>query len=161
MRLRAEGAECPAWSLEGPEGVVPGSVQWSAQLAHVAPTWKRLHGGQGRVAPVVGLPVRVADAPAAQIADPAPRHGLRQFRNHVLVEGGGQHVCLACGRYSRDRRRLERAPCPGNGVLRNVHRAALNEGVFDASILRLGARAVALAAGMGRAVPPPPPPAPD
>ena len=108
-----------------------------------------------------GLPVRVADAPAAQIADPVPRLGLRQFRNHVIMEGGGQFVCLACGRYSRDRRRLERAPCPGNGVLRNVHRAALNEGVFDASILRLGARAVALAAGMGRAVPPPPPPAPD
>ena len=86
---------------------------------------------------------------------PPPVRGLRPFRNHLIASGGGRNVCLMCGRYSGDKRRLERAPCPGNGVVRGVLRASLLEGVFDASIERLGARAVSLAAGLGRVVRPP------
>ena len=81
---RAGEARCPAWSLEGPDGVVEGSVQWSAQLAHMGPTWKRMHGGIGRLAPVVGLPLRQVPRRGDVVAAGGPVV-LRPYREHVLV----------------------------------------------------------------------------
>ena len=103
---RAATARCPAWTLEGTGGAVPGRVQWSAQLAHLGPTWKRSHGGIGRAAAVVSLLERVgAGAPGA---GPGVVRQLQPFRGHVAVMGAGRTICLACGRADAVRARLAR-----------------------------------------------------
>ena len=146
---RAALARCPAWSLEGQAGVVEGSVQWSAQQAHIGPTWKRDHGGVGRLAPVVGLPERRAPV-RADVAVAGGRVSLRPYRDHVLVKGEGKLFCLRCCQIVPARAKGGRGPCPGEGDMRRVVRDALGRGVFDEAILSAGPRAVSLAAGLGR-----------
>ena len=155
---RAERARCPAWALVGPGGVVPGSVQWAAQMAPVGPTWKRVHGGRGREAPVQRLPVRRAPGPVP-VANTRGA-GLQAFRDHVLVSGGGRTLCLGCGRTQTARVRLAGRHCPGVGRPTVALVRALVGRAFDASLLRAGPRARSLAEGLGW-VRPPPPPAPD
>ena len=103
------------------------------------------------------MPERVAVPVLADIVLPR-RTGLRQYRDHLVVEGAGKHLCLACGRYAAVRARLARWPCPGEGHVKPLWRAAVVGGVFDASIRRVGPRAVAAAERLGRVVRIPPAP---
>ena len=151
---RATGAKCRAWELWAPGGPVPGSTQWSAQIAPLFSAWKINNGGVGRPPPALVLPVR-RDVPAGRdpvVAGAQAAAGLRQFRAHLVVSGAGVRACIASGVSFTRRRRAEGGPCPGEGRARPVVQAALVAGAFDEAILRAGARAVALAAQRGRVV---------
>ena len=108
------------------------------------------------MAPVVGLQERPHQVPCVQIVEPR-NVGLRQYRDHLVVDGAGKHLCLVCGRVAAVRTRLTRFPCPGEGHLTAPWKAALLVGVFDAAILRGGPRAISVAERLGRR----PRPAPD
>ena len=145
----AGAQRCPAWELTCDDGPVPGSIQWSAQLAHLGPAWKRAHGGIGRAAPVRALPVREERPPTPTVVVPGGRL-MAAYREHLIVTGGGRSFCLACGLGLTARNRLGRQPCRGFGQLRATLREALLAGIFDEAIRRAGSRALSLAAGWGR-----------
>jgi hypothetical protein len=155
----ASARGCPAWALCGAGGVeVPGAVGHAARHAQLALSWKRMHGAgvKGSAWSKATLDVTASSVIAEQV-EASRRQRLMPFRGHLLVAGAGLEVCMACGFRRTIRNRRRATSCLGKGALPPAVQRAFDEGALDEGILRRGARAVALAAERGRALPRPPP----
>ena len=117
-------ATCPVPDCLGPDGTVILTARpWMAEAVGLAQRWRDWVRAQPAM-------------PAAPAAPPPPRVLALAWRPHWVVRSPLKQLCLQCGALprTRDPRRLQGEPCPGQQALSAAARLALRSGLFDQAL---------------------------